>query len=62
VCGGFGVTEHGLLQLRIHFVCDGHNIQQNLAEINPDKIILESVKDADRLPIRRRTVDGVMIW
>jgi len=30
---GFDIAEHGLLQLRIHFVCDSEYIEQDLAEI-----------------------------
>jgi hypothetical protein len=30
---GFDRAEHGLLQLRIRFVCDGEYIEQDLAEI-----------------------------
>jgi hypothetical protein len=35
-----GVTEHGLLQLRIHFVGDGDHVQQHFAEIYLGQIFL----------------------
>jgi hypothetical protein len=34
------VAVHGLLQLRVHFVCDGHNVWQHLAEIHSRQIVL----------------------
>ena len=30
---------HGLLQLRVHFVCDGHNVWQHLAEIHSSRLL-----------------------
>ncbi len=44
---GFDVAEHGLLQLRIHFVCDGDYIEQDLAEIHSPQIVLQGIKDTD---------------
>src|SRR5260370_2252141 len=44
---GFDVAEHGLLQLRIHFVCDRDYIEQDLAEIHSPQIVLKGVKDTD---------------
>ena len=44
---GFDVAEHGLLQLRIHFVCDSDYIEQDLAEIHSPQIVLKGVKDTD---------------
>jgi len=40
-------TEHGLLQLGIHFVRDGHHVEQHGVKINRSKIVLKSTKDAD---------------
>jgi len=34
------VTEHGLLQLRIHFVSDGDHVQEHFAEIHFGEIVL----------------------
>jgi hypothetical protein len=31
---GFDIAEHGLLQLRVHFVCNGNHVSQHLAEIH----------------------------
>jgi hypothetical protein len=42
---GVHETEHGLLQLRIHFVCDGHHVEQHGAEIDLSQIVLQSFKD-----------------
>src|SRR5437660_11610921 len=42
-----GVAEHGLLQLRIHFVCDSDYIEQDLAEIHSPQIVLKGVKDTN---------------
>jgi hypothetical protein len=32
---GLSIAEHGWLQLRVHFVCDGNYVSQQLAEIHP---------------------------
>src|SRR5882762_6952909 len=42
-----GIAEHGLLQLRVHFVRDGDYIEQDLAEIHSPQIVLKGVKDTD---------------
>src|SRR5579859_2413200 len=44
---GFRETEHRLLQLRIHFVGDGHHIEQHSAEIHTSQIVLQRIKDGD---------------
>lgn len=44
---GFHEAEHGLLQLRIHFVCDGHHVEQHGGEVNAAQIILQNIEDAD---------------
>ena len=43
---GFHVAERCLFQLRIDFVCDGYNVQQQLAEIYGAQIVVQGVKDA----------------
>ena len=43
----FHETEHRLLQLGIHFVGDGHHIEQDGAEIHTAKIVLQSIEDTD---------------
>jgi hypothetical protein len=47
IAPGLDVSEHGLFQLRIHFVCDGDNVQQHLAEIYSGQVVLQGVEDAD---------------
>ncbi len=37
---GLHETEHRLLQLRIHFVGDGHHVEQHGAKIHRSKIVL----------------------
>src|SRR6476660_44397 len=46
-CRRLHETEHGLLQLGIHFVCNGHHVEQHGAKIYSPKIVLDSTKDAD---------------
>src|SRR5579864_4214840 len=41
------VAEHRLLQLRIHFVGDGHHVEQHGTEIDGPQIVLQSIEDAD---------------
>ena len=37
---GLRVAVHGLLQLGIHFVSDGHHVQQHLAKIHTGQVLL----------------------
>jgi hypothetical protein len=40
------IAEHGLLQLRIAFIRDSHNVQQYLTEVDVARISLQRAEDA----------------
>ena len=41
------MREHGLLQLRVHFVRNGNHVFEHIAEIHPVEIILKRIEDAN---------------
>jgi hypothetical protein len=43
---GLHVTEHGLFQLRVHFVGDAHNVEEHGVEIHTAQITLQGIKNA----------------
>ena len=44
---GFHVSKYRLLQLRIHFVCDGDYVPEHLTKIHGGRVFLEHPKDGD---------------
>src|SRR5216684_5280997 len=44
---GAHIAEYRLLQLRVHLVCDGSDVQQHLAEVHTVHIVLQRLEDAD---------------
>lgn len=44
---GFQETKHGLFQLRIHFISDGHDVEQNGTEIDAAQIVLQGIENTD---------------
>src|ERR1700737_1746244 len=47
--GGLGlhIAEYRLLQLRIHLIGDGSDIQQYLVEVQTTQIVLQRLEDTD---------------